>query len=115
MKNNITKASTENLTNEQIYLLTMNNRAQKMSDADGQVLTIAAWALYQDEDYMTNDVKEILSILTEEGEVFATVSSTFKRDFLKMADVFGEELKKIQVITGRSKNGRTYVTCAYAK
>lgn len=112
---NLIRNYPETLTNVQIYKLTMDSKGGKMSDAAGQILDIAAWALYEDADTKTGEMREVLSILTVQGDVVSTISATFKKDFLKMVDVFGEELKKIEVITGVSKNNRTYVTCAYAE
>lgn len=112
---NLLKHYPEELRNKEIYKLTMDTKAQKMSDAAGMVLTIQAWAIYEDADTKTGEMREVLSILTPDGDVYSTISPTFKKDFLKMAEVFGEELKKIEVVTGVSKNNRTYVTCAYAE
>lgn len=105
----------EALTNVQLYNLTKSRKAQKMSDAAGQIVTIQAWALYEDADKTSGEVREVLSILTADGDVLSTISETFKNDFLDMFEMFGEEMKKIEVITGKSKNNRTYVTCAYAE
>lgn len=112
---NIITSYPAELSKKQLYLLTMNNQTLKMADCDGQILDIQAWAVYTDSDFTSGEEKEILSILTKEGDVLATISETFKRDFLKMAAVFGEELEKIEVVTGKTKNGRTYVTCKYAE
>ena len=85
-----------------------------MSDADGQVLELDAWALYEDVN-SKGEAQEVLSLLTKDGDVFATISETFKREFEKMADHFKERLVKIKVISGTAKNGRTYITCSYSK
>lgn len=111
----ITKHYPDTLTNVQIYNLTKSRKAQKMSDAAGQVISIAAWALYEDADKTTGEIRQVLSILTPEGDVLSTISETFKGDFLDMYETFGDELKKVEVITGKSKSNRTYVTCAYAE
>lgn len=98
------------------YKLTMDPAVQKMKSAVGSRIDIAAYALYEDEDKDGNP-QEILSILTPEGETFATNSPTFKRDFFKMVDVFGEAgetLEAVAVISGNSKNGREFITCTLA-
>lgn len=112
---NLLRSNPETLTNKQRYLLTMSNRAQKMSDCEEQIVEIAAWALYEDQDSKTGEMKEILSILTADGDVLATISPTFKKDFLNMVDAFGDELQKIRIVAGNSKNGRKYITCEYAE
>lgn len=112
---NIIKSYPEELTKTQKYFLTMNPITVKMAECEGQVLDIEAWAIYTDEDFQTGEEKEVLAILTKEGETVATISSTFKREFLSIVDIFGDELEKIKVLSGKSKNGRTYVTCVYVK
>ena len=56
--------------------------------------------------------------MTKEGEVFATNSPTFIKDFRKLVDLFNssnERVEKIEIISGLSKAGRTFITCKYAK
>lgn len=104
----------ENLTNKQKYDLTMSPKTRKMKDAKGTVLEISAWCVYTDADKDGND-RQVLSLLTPEGETYATNSATFADDFDKMVDLFGADgITAIEVISGTSKAGREYITCAYA-
>ena len=107
--------SSKELTKEQIYFLTKSKTAVKMAECDGQVVDMEAWALYSDADYKTGEMKEILAILTTEGETLVTVSDTFKRDFLDIVDIFGDEFRRVKVVTGKSNNNRTFVTCEYSR
>lgn len=107
--------SSANLDKKTIYFLTRSKNTMKMSECDGQVIEVKAWAIYEDADYQTQEMKQVLAILTEDGETLATVSGTFIRDFLDIVDVFGEDLKKIKIMTGKTKNNRTFVTCDYAE
>lgn len=112
---NILKTSKE-LTVRERYKLTMDPGVKKMKNAIGSRVDVAAYCIYADED-KDGKPQEILSIMTPEGEVFATNSPTFKRDFEKMVDVFtdgGETLDAIKVISGESKNGREFITCTLA-
>lgn len=110
----IIKTYPEQLSNKQKYALTMSPKTQKMKDAKGTVLEIAAWAVYTDTD-KEGEERQVLSILTPEGETYATNSATFADDFGKMLEVFGpQDLTAIEVISGMSKNGREFITCAYA-
>lgn len=111
---NIVKSFPETLSKKEIYQLTKSPKAQKMSDAEGSVLEVKAWAIYEDVDDTTGEVRTILSILTPDGEVFGTNSPTFQRDFQDMAEIFEGEPLSVQVISGTSKNGRTFYTCVYA-
>lgn len=116
---NIIKSSAE-LTVKEKYNLTMSSKIQRMRDAEGQRLEVCKWCEYIDVDTKTNEEKTILSIMTPEGEVFATNSATFLRDFEQITDMLldaGEDgtVFVIEVITGTSKAGRTFYTCAYTE
>ena len=109
----IVKSYPEKLSKKEIYELTMSPKAQKVSDAEGSVLEVKAFCVYED---VTEDgeVRTILSILTPDGEIFGTNSATFQKDFAAMCDLFQNEVSSIEVISGTSKAGRKFYTCAYA-
>lgn len=103
------------LTTAELYKLTMSPELGKMSDHKGEVLELEAWALYKDANKDGEEV-EVLSILTKDGDSLATNSPTFKNDFFSMKSLFdvnGETFERIKIISGTSKAGRTYITCAY--
>lgn len=101
------------LTKEEKYFLTKAQDVQKMTDAVDQVLDLVAWAIYTDVDKDGKEV-ELFSMLTEDGDKFATNSSTFIGAFREILDIFEpEEVKRLKVMNGVSKNNRTFVTCAY--
>ena len=117
----ILKTSKE-LTAPEIYFLTMSPAAQKMKDHKDSEIEIAAFCLYEDEKRNENGenegVQQILSILTNDGEIFATNSPTFIDDFIKMWELFTEmncPVNAIRVIGGQSKKGREFITCTYAR
>ncbi len=112
---NIIKTSKE-LNVRERYAMTMSPAMQKMRNCVDQRLDVAAWCLYTDTD---SDGKEqtILSILTPEGEVFATNSPTFQRDFENIVEIFAdadEDFDAINIISGTSKAGREFITCTLA-
>lgn len=112
----IIEASKE-LTPKEIYNLTMSPAVQKMKSVVGQRIEISAWAVYEDVNKKTGEVQEVLSIITPEGEIFATNSPTFKEDFSDMHQLFrdmGEEVHAIAVSSGTSKAGREFITCVYS-
>lgn len=109
----IKKSYPETLTNKQLYNLTMSPKTQKMTSAKGSTLEIAAWCCYEDVD-KEGELWTILCVQTPEGELFATNSATFQDDFFKMADMFGGTVSAIEIISGTSKAGREFITCAYA-
>ena len=105
-----------NLTPKEIYNLTMSPKTQKMRDVIGSRIEIGAWALYEDVNKKTGETQEVLSIMTPDGEIFATNSPTFKKDFYQMMSLFrdmGETVHAISVISGMSKAGREFISCAY--
>lgn len=109
--------ASKNLTPWEIYNLTMSPATQKMKSAIGQRIEICAWALYEDVNKKTGEVQEVLSVITPEGEIFATNSPTFKENFYDMFSLFqdmGEEVHAITVTSGTSKAGREFITCTYS-
>lgn len=108
--------SSENLSPKEIYNLTKSPKTRKMKDAVGSVIEIGAWASYEDVNKKTGDIQEVLAIMTSDGEIFATNSPTFKADFFEMQEFFrdmGETVHAISVISGTSKSGREFISCAY--
>lgn len=109
----IKKSFPETLTNKQLYNLTMSPKTQRMTTAKGSTLEIAAWCYYEDVD-KDGVLRTILCVQTPEGELFATNSATFQDDFFRMTELFGGTVSAIDVISGISKGGREFITCAYA-
>lgn len=103
----------KDLSKEEVYFLTKAQDVQKMAEAVDQILDVSAWAIYLDKNADGEEV-ELFSMRTDEGETFATNSPTFIRAFREILDIFEpEEVKRIKVMNGVSKNNRTFVTCAY--
>lgn len=94
------------------YSMTRDAKIQRMRDAIGSRLEIDAVCLYEDED-KDGKTQELLSIKTTDGEIFATNSTTFIREFKAIMELFEgceESLKAITVISGVSKGGREFIT-----
>ena len=103
------------LSKKEIYFLTKAQDTQKMTEAADQTLELSAWAIYTDHNADGEEV-ELFAMRTVEGETYATNSQTFISAFRDILDVFdAEEITKLKVMTGISKNNRTYITCAYAE
>lgn len=110
----ILKISRE-LSAAEVYKLTMSPEIQRMYDNVGAEIDVQSYCLY--EDGVEDDVKTILSIMDADGKVFATNSSTFQREFLRMEDLFNQmgcDLPVIKVCYGISKSGREFITCGMA-
>lgn len=111
----IIEKSSDKLTMKQMYDLTKSPEIQKVSDNDGTLLQVDAWALYNDKD-KDGIMREILSILDNEAGVIATNSATFIRDFMEIKEMCadcGVEVHHIKISSGMSKSGRKFYTCVY--
>ena len=108
----LTKAFPAELDQRTIYKMMKSPDVKKMSDADGSVLEVAAWIVYTDTDSRTGEVREILTIQTTDGEMFGTVSGVFQREFKDINKFFGDDVGAIKVISGKSKAGRSFITCS---
>ena len=111
MKNIINKS--RELTNQEIYLLTMSPKADSVKNHIGERIDVSAWLIFEDTDKKSGEVHSVLSVLTHDNEVFSTISPTFQSDFMYMAELFQNDFA-FEVISGKSKAGREFVTCALA-
>ena len=96
------------------YKLMKSPEVKKMSEAEGSILEITSWIQYNSPDKETGEIKEVIAVETIDGELFATISNTFREEFLDMVEWFGADLGSIKVISGTSKAGRKYITCSVA-
>lgn len=113
----ILKIHPETLPTRERYLLTTAPNMRKMQTAADSILEVDAYALYTDVNRKDGSINEVLSVLTSEGEIFATISPTFKEDFFRIVEFFGgagESIPAIKVIQGQSKNGRPFISCTIA-
>ena len=111
MKNILEKS--RELTNQELYFLTMSPKAESMRNHVGELISVSAWLLFEDVDKKTGEVHQVLSVLTPENEVLSTVSQTFQSDFMDMAELFHNDFA-FEIISGKSKAGREFITCALA-
>lgn len=109
---------TEGLTSADLYNLTKGNDVRKMADAKGEVLDIAKYVLYTDEDVNGNEMN-VLAVETVDGAKYATNSKTFVRNFTDILAIFtaGRENPptRYKVGSGISRGNREYLTCDLAK
>ena len=106
------KAFPAELDQRSIYKMMKSPDVQKMSDADGSILEVAAWISYNDVDSRTGEIKELLVIQTTDGEMFGTVSAIFQREFKDITKFFGDDVGAIKVISRKTKAGRNFITCS---
>lgn len=97
----------ENVTNELQYRLMRSNNIERVSDNDGYEGTVKDYIIYEE------DEKTICSMLFEDGRMMATNSATFIKEVEAMISAF-DKIPTIQIVSGKSKNGRTFFTCELA-
>ena len=111
MKNIIEKS--RDLTNQELYLMTMNPKADSVKNHVGERIDVAAWLMLEDADKKSGEIHKELSVLTPENDVLCTISPTFQSDFMDMAELFHNDFA-FDIISGKSKAGREFITCALA-
>ena len=110
----ILKSYPENLSMKELYDLTRNPEAEKMSEHKDEILTVDAF-MVREETKEDGEITTVLSIKSGE-DILATNSATFVREFLsivEMAELAKDTIHHIKVIGGTSRNNRPYITCVY--
>lgn len=107
-------AKSANITNPMdMYALTKSPERSKLSEVSGQVLNLDKWLVYSEPNSKGEEVT-LVSMTTNDGKAYTSNSGTFIRDFtsaVTMFAEFGAEFHTIQVMNGRSKAGREFITC----
>lgn len=110
---NVLKTSNTEINTKEMYKLTRNALAVKMSDVEGETIAPVTWVHYEDEN-SDGVTMELLSI-SDGKNVYTTNSATFIREFLVIADMFSnEDFPDIIVCGGQTKNDRHFITCTVA-
>lgn len=115
MSKKLLRVSKEELTKKEKYLLTCANNMRMIKELDdGEKIDVALWCIFNDEKDDAEDVT-ILSIIDNDGNIYATNSETFRRKFEEIADVYDDEGYAgftIEKLSGETKAGRPFVYCA---
>lgn len=103
-------------TPKDMYDLTKSPVIKKLSSIKGECRSIACAIIYEDinQDGETQKIFSFRCMNT--GEIFATNSPTFIRDFEEIRDMlveFNEEVHSILIEARTSRAGRTYLSCVY--
>lgn len=106
--------ASEHLSPAEKYTLTRGANVKKMSEAVGSRLELAAWMI-RDEVTSTGELMRILSVKTTDNEYFSTNSPVMIREFDAIRECFNGAMPAIQVLQGRSRSNRTYITCGIAE
>jgi len=103
----------ENMSAKDKYDLLRSPKMQRMQDVKGQRLEVAAY-LIREETNDEGEVSTIVSVKTKDGDLVATNSKTFLREFEAIIQCVGASEFALDVLDGVSRAGRHYVTCAWA-
>lgn len=108
----IEKSNTE-MTKKDIFMLTKNQKIRTVKSLqDGAKINVSHWIKFQDVKEDSGEIVEILSIMGDTGECYATNSKSFKDMFADIVEIMDGESFSIEKIGGVSKAGRQFVTCA---
>lgn len=115
----IIEKSRDNMNVSELHNLTRSINAHKMETAKGTRLNIDDYVFFIDEktDAKSGEVIEtvVLSI-RDDGEIYSTISPTFIEEFKAIREICrecGEAFDHVDVVTGTSRNGRTFITAAF--
>ena len=105
-----------------IYKLTSSPEVQKMSVIDDGRIDVTHYCFYTDQKERNGETTtvNVLALMTRQGEIFGTNSQTVQNEFIRVLDLFEEDLEveggyiPLHIFKGVSKNNRTFLTCAYA-
>lgn len=98
----------ENMSKKETYDMSTSPAIRKMSDITGSEIDIHALYL-REECNADGEIREVVSIMDTNGDVFATNSKTFIASLNKIINIGFP--KKIKVLEGTSRNGRMYIDC----
>lgn len=94
------------------YLMTISPAIISMKDvADGTVLKVDGYMVFDDTKEGTGEVSEIMSIITPDKEVYSCQSATFKRSINDIATIMKGKAFSVIKTSGKTKAGRDYINC----
>ena len=102
------KSTSENITDRQAFQITHGGNLGRMKDNIGRTLDIVGYVRYEDTD-SDGKVRDLLAIITGDGDIVATNSGTLIRTFDAMIEQFPLPINDVQIYSNTSKNGREYL------
>lgn len=107
--------SNVDVTNKRsIYKLTKSSSTMVQEAPAGLSVPVEIWALYNDpKEQKDGSFKEnkVLSFCDTSGVKYSTISATFIREFLDIADIMGDDPFAIILIHGTTRGGKPFVSC----
>ena len=94
------------------YLMTISPAIVSMKNLpDGEKIPVKKYMIFEDTKENTDEVVEILSILTPDNKVYSAQSKTFKRSFNDITAIVGDQPFTIIKTSGKTKAGRDFINC----
>ena len=90
-----------------IYGVLNSRQGNRMSDVDPEMV-VRAESFILGRDDATD--KDLLAVITEDGDVLYTVSKVFISQFIDCVDTLGTSAIPFKVGRAKNKNGREYIT-----
>ena len=96
------------------YKLTKSSGMMVQEAPAGLSVPVKDWCLYDDpKEQKDGSMKEnkVLSFLDPAGVKYSTISATFIREFLDIAQLMTGEAFAVVLVHGTTKGGKAFVTC----
>lgn len=94
------------------YLMTIAPSIMSMKDVeDGEHITVDGILLFEDVKEDSEEVVEVMSIITPEKKVYSCQSATFKRSINDISDIMKGKSFTVIKTSGKTKNNRDYINC----
>lgn len=105
----------EGLNERQVFQLTQGGASVKIKDSEGRRFDAVEYIHYIDKDKKTKEDREMLVIVTADGDSIATNSATVINSFMAMLDAFPLPITDIEVIKDTNpKTEREYFNIVLA-
>lgn len=96
-----------------VYKLTKARSKAIKELNDGDILQVMGYCKYEDVN-AKGETHNILCIMDEHGNIFSTISETFRNSFDDIVNIMDGEDFAITVVKGTSKAGRDFIDCELA-
>ena len=101
-------AKSEGLSDREVFAMTED--AAKFKDNIDRTLDILEYVLYEDADKKTGEMRDLLAIKTDDGDVLGTNSQTVINTFKRAVSTLGFPLTNVRIVQETNpKSGRDFI------
>lgn len=111
----VTYQSREGFTKSQLYRLMNGADNISIKDVDDNTLIKVAGYIRFTDTKEDGFVSELVSIMTDTGEIYTTQSATFVRELENIVEFMETDEVMIKKLSGTTNAGRPFVTCTLAE